>query len=366
MKTVILIADHNTLGSGYKSIVVGVGTELFNRGVHVKLLGANDRGEEHHYPFSIIPIQGTSSLDEIWGLLKNMKEIDYSDVLILADMPIINKIVERCGDVGTDFSGLFPLEAPPLSTSWAIRLMSLKSRFIMSKFGQEALAAKKVPSDFVPIPVNYNDWFPVTPEEKKVIRESLGLSGPVFITVAENQERKNLAATAEIIGKVKDATWVLVTRTKAERGWDIRGLLESNDIVTRTLAVEKGMPTKALRELYQASDFLLTTAKAEGLGLPILEAMACGLIAIAPKHTALEEHLSDGRGLLFDNAFTYIDPFGNQERKMVSVEDGVRACHDAIDMSEPRRRTILENCIEYLSRRSWSLVGDVICQKLEL
>ena len=367
MTTVVLISDFNILGSGYKTIVVGIGMYLCGRGIDVKLLAANDRGTEHNYPFSVIPVSGTSSTDEIWGLLQNMKaDFGFDDVLILADMPVAHKIVDRCKGLNVSFSGLFPLEAPPLTPAWATRLMSLKECFLMTKFGAEALEQFHVHSTFIPIPVNTDIWAPIGETEREEIRNSVGLNGFTLLTVAENQERKNISCAAEIVSKLPNAKWVLVTRTSAQWGWNIPDLLRFYNIEERTLVIEKGMPESALKQLYQAADALLVTSKAEGLALPVLEAMACGLLVIAPFHTALGEHLGHDRGLTFSYAYQYLDPFGNQYRYFASVYDGVRACKFAMQMDQESRCTITNKALEYVRSRSWNIVGETICQKLGL
>ena len=366
MSTIVMFTDFSAQGSGYRNIAIGVGTELARRGHDVKLLGAGDHGQEHPFPFSVIPIPGVNATNEVWGLLKNMKEIKYQHVLALIDIPKVIMLMDRCGDLNEKFSGLFPLEAPPLIPSIAVKMMSLSGRFLMTKFGQEEFAKRHVSSDFVPIPVDSHVWYPVESERKETIRKALGIKGFTFLTVAENQERKNLSATAEIISHVPEARWILVTRTQTPVGWNIPDLLNLFGIVDRTLVVEKGMHQDALVQLYHASDAMLITSKAEGLGMPVLESMSCGLPVIAPRHTAFEEHLSDGRGFLFLNKHAYLDPFGNQLRYFPDIEDGVRACNEAMNLTDQDRLSLVGKVSAYLNQRSWESVGDVICRTLEL
>lgn len=366
MSNLIIVADFNPLGSGYKSIAVGLGTELANRGHRVWVLGAKDRGWEHPYPFSVVPISGAAASNEIYGLVRNINaDFGVSDVILMSDMPVVFNTLERCGDIQVPFSGLFPLEAPPLTQSYAIKLMTLKRRFLLSRFGQEALAKQHVSSDFVGIPAD-PFWCIPTEEQRNEARESLGLERFTFLTVAENQERKNLSATAEIISKTPDAYWALVTRTRTNMGWNITDLLEYYGITERTLVVEKGIPQAALRQLYYGCDAFIITSKAEGLGMPVLEAMACGLQVIAPRHTAFEEHLCDGRGILFDNAFAYLDPFGNQLRWFPNTDQGAEYCSGMINETDVLKLHRIEQAIAYVNSRSWQNVGDVVCQALQL
>src|SRR5262249_39689342 len=137
------------------------------------------------------------------------------------------------------FSGLFPLEAPPLTPSWALKLMSFKKRFLMSKFGEDALHAVGISADFVPLPVA-DIWAPPVNGQREKVRGEVGIKDFTLLTVAENQERKNLSAAAEIVSKLPHAKWILVTRAKATYGWNISDLLNTYGINDRTLVVEKG------------------------------------------------------------------------------------------------------------------------------
>ncbi len=56
-----------------------------------------------------------------------------------------------------------------------------------------------------------------------------------------------------------------------------------------------------IREIYTSCDFWLFGSRAEGFGLPILEAMACGTPVIATKAGAAPELLSKGEGILLND-----------------------------------------------------------------
>ncbi len=56
-----------------------------------------------------------------------------------------------------------------------------------------------------------------------------------------------------------------------------------------------------MRKLYNMSDCLVSSSLGESFGLPIIEGQACGLPAIAPKHTTMPELIQDPEaGLLCD------------------------------------------------------------------
>jgi glycosyltransferase involved in cell wall biosynthesis len=95
--------------------------------------------------------------------------------------------------------------------------------------------------------------------------------------------------------------------------------------------------------------------------MPVLEAMACNIPFVAPNHSAFEEHLSIDRGYLFKNAYQYIDVYGNENRYFADVDAGATALNCALNADDTR---IVENAREYVSKRSWTEVGDIIWQAL--
>ncbi len=58
----------------------------------------------------------------------------------------------------------------------------------------------------------------------------------------------------------------------------------------------------ALRDLYRSADCFVLPTRAEGWGLPILEAMACGVPAIVTRYSAPLDYVSDSNGYLIDVA----------------------------------------------------------------
>jgi len=60
------------------------------------------------------------------------------------------------------------------------------------------------------------------------------------------------------------------------------------------------LPLRDLAALYRACDVLVLPTKAEGWGLPIIEAMACGIPAIATNYSGHNMFLDDRNGYLVD------------------------------------------------------------------
>ena len=56
MSKVLVITDMDSVGSGYKYICAPLFTQLSGYGYDIKVIGLSYRGEEHEYPFSLIPL----------------------------------------------------------------------------------------------------------------------------------------------------------------------------------------------------------------------------------------------------------------------------------------------------------------------
>src|SRR5512135_1520564 len=98
---------------------------------------------------------------------------------------------------------------------------------------------------------------------------------------------------------------------------------------------ERGMTQDQLRLFYNISDVFLQTSKAEGLGLPVMEAMACGLAVVATETGAMVELLNEGRGVLIAPEYTiHHDVWGNSRRDFIDVELGANAIVDMVNSEE--------------------------------
>ena len=84
-------------------------------------------------------------------------------------------------------------------------------------------------------------------------------------------------------------------------GFDIDRALASLQLPAHApIRASKPLPLPALAALYGACDVLVLPTKAEGWGLPIIEALACGIPAIATNYSGHTMFLNDDNGYLVD------------------------------------------------------------------
>jgi glycosyltransferase involved in cell wall biosynthesis len=354
-------------GSGYTHISQNVCTQLVACGHEVTALGIGYKGEEHHFPFGVVPITRMDYANQVEATLLNLKHDDMIDhVMVALDVPMHEKFVPKLDDsLKLPYSGIFPIEAPPVTKKWAMCMSSMENAFVISDFGMRAChEAGATDVIHLPIAVDIDAWRPPTLEERQKVRGSFGFTDEdkVILTVADNQERKNLPASFEIVSKIEGAIYLLVTRTELYAGWNLTELAETFGIRDRMIPFERGISFARLWGLFAAADAFLITSKAEGLGMPVLEAMSMGVPIVAPMHTAFKEHLSWSRGYLFDGSVKYIGPFGNEYRYLADVESGVKAMKACLEGDE--EHPTLDAAHAYIKTRTWDNVKEILCSTL--
>jgi alpha-1,3-rhamnosyl/mannosyltransferase len=141
------------------------------------------------------------------------------------------------------------------------------------------------------------------PERELALRRDLDLPGPFLLFVGASEPRKNLPRLVEAMailrGRGRRVPLVLAGRPGGDQARLAEAIAEAG--LESLVRLAGYRPDEDIRALYGAATALVFPSLAEGFGLPLLEAMACGLPAAVSGVSALPEVGGDA-ALYFDPA----------------------------------------------------------------
>jgi glycosyltransferase involved in cell wall biosynthesis len=123
--------------------------------------------------------------------------------------------------------------------------------------------------------------------EKKSLRKKWGLDNykGVCLNVSLDEPRKNIAVFFALAKARPDVAFV---RVGPFSPWMKKWIDENH---ASNIIHFSGIPQEHLLELYGCADLFVYPSLAEGFGVPPLEALACGVPAVAASTSALKENL---------------------------------------------------------------------------
>lgn len=171
--------------------------------------------------------------------------------------------------------------------------------------------------------------------------DSCGLPFPYLLSVSNRRPHKNEVRLVEAFAKASlDSHVHLVFTGSATR--ELLGCIEVQGLRTRVDFVGL-VPEENLPALYRGAQALLMVSLYEGFGLPVLEAMACGVPVVTSCVTAMPE-VAGGAALL-------VDPR--------SVEQISRAL-ERITQDIPLRRQLVQKGLRRAACFTWSSTASSV------
>ena len=153
------------------------------------------------------------------------------------------------------------------------------------------------------IPEGVDELFKPSSEQKiKTVKKEYGLPDEYIVTLGTLQPRKNLEALIDAFARLrKDKAIPHKLVVVGEEGWNNERLLTKLDRldIAEDIVITGFIEDNQLPSLYSGATALVYPSLYEGFGLPVLEAMACG-VPVACSNTSSLPEVAGEAALLFD------------------------------------------------------------------
>lgn len=348
MTRVLFFGD--AAATGFGSVTMDLGRALLARGLDVRFVSQNDLPGDLPEPFRsrtvdlasfVMGSDGVESMrDFIPAILRGDSEVALADgtgwerwkpdaAILLGDFAAARIFTQP---YMAEFSAIptfhyVPVEGVDLPPKWA-ELWRVLQPVAMSRFGQVEVA--KVTGTIPPLAyhgVDSETFHPVTPStpivieggdgkrdvltSKEACKAWFGINpkARVMLRTDRNMPRKRYGSMLRALGPVladrRDACLVVHCGAYDQGGYLYDSISKLPLAVQQQVRVSdtRGIPRTVLAALYNAADLYVSTS-AEGFGLTIAEAVACGVPVVGLDYSAVPEVIGPA-GVVVPPAFLY-------------------------------------------------------------
>jgi D-inositol-3-phosphate glycosyltransferase len=304
---ILWCGDSPTVSTGFARCTRAACDALHAAGHEVAVLGLNEFGDPHPYPYPIYPatnfMDGGRDVFGVGRLPRLIERLRPDVVVLLTDPWNVKGYVQAI-----DHSGVQPL---PILVGWlavdACNQVGRECNDLYAAVTWTEFAAQELHrggygglTPVVGLGVDHDTFYPRDQAEcRAAVLRAVDIPADAFIigVVGRNQVRKRLDLIcyyfAQWIRKhhVDNAYLLLHVAPTGDRGVDLQSLCNylgiSERVLLRTPNIGHGVTDQYLSLTYGCMDVLATTTQGEGWGLQVSEAMACGVPCLVPDWSGL-------------------------------------------------------------------------------
>lgn len=370
----ILTVSDDGVSSGYGRISVEVSTRLYRRGLDILaaslmydgLLPPNHDGAR--LPYWVASLAGKA--DWVAPVLALIQAVQPDIVHVTQDAPYAQALRNAPVDWSRHaFVVTTPVDGAPVDPDWVHMLKGADGVLSISQFGVDTHRAAGIPSVLCRPGVDGDAFFRMSDADKAAMRARLNIAPDAFVvgTMAMNQGRKAitdmLRAFFAFAADKPDARYLLDMEPVSPAGWNIPAVCQqqgwdASKLLFRAQAVSAGLVT--LRSRFNLLDAHLVISHREGYGLPLAEAMACGVVSMALDYCSGTEICGEGRGVLIEPiAYSSIGTWGGAVDKFPDVADITRALQRLYKYPD-ERRAIAQKGMAWARAQHWDAAADAV------
>jgi glycosyltransferase involved in cell wall biosynthesis len=242
---------------------------------------------------------------------------------------------QRAGVRATMIHDLVPLRFPQWTTRRTRRMHRAKYRhaarrcdvvFANSRYTADDVVERlRIPAERVRVA------YPGVGERFRPEGERADLGRPYALTLATLEPRKNLGALLDAHDRRSGRELALAVA--GGEGWGEQPQLRRDGVVPLGYVPDDEVP-----RLLRGAEVFVYPSRFEGFGMPVVEAMACGVPCVVSSHPSLDEACGD--------AAVRVDP----ERP--------EAIAEGIERALARRDELVPRGLEHSARFSWRRTGE--------
>lgn len=381
-KPCLLWLSDGVVHTGFSRVTHSV-LEHLRHEFDVGLLAAHYNGDPHSYPYPIWPAPSWVEPFGFERLPEVAKTFKPDVVLVLNDTYYVGMFAKLREKLKATWKlvGYMPMDGPNLHPNVAAELSKLDMAIFYTRFGLDMAlqAGFRGLASIIPHGIDLELF---KPKPKHVARLAMGIPDDAFVVgnVNRNQPRKRLDLTLAYF-----ADWIerknvpenvrlyLHCATKDVHIADVPALAQYFGVrhrlilPTRSLTWDRGVPDEDLSTVYSALDVNVSTTLGEGWGLPIMEAMACGVPNIVPAWSGLAEW---AQGAVEYVPCSELEVFAGLENRIGGVADReafVTALND-LYRSATRRRDLAQNGLALVRKPEfeWSNIARLFAAVLHM
>lgn len=368
---ILMLGDSPFIKTGFGIVNAIAFKELSDAGHELLVIGGQDTTEREIPNGTFFPVKN-QAIDSIgWTLVDAIVEEHAPDAVhIIGDPATVTSWLLKKSLYKLQITVYMPVEGAPLNQQWVDVLSQTPNLNIItcSNYGVEILRAAGLTAKMAYHGVS-SDFAPMSADERDAKRYAVGWNDKfVIMCVAQNVERKQWGRLFEAVSilskKYKDVILYAHTvpfnnyylgghnlpRLAVEMGISDR-VFFPQDHKRHNDAIElRGVDKPGLIDLYNMADVFVLPSQVEGFGLPLAEAMACGLPVMHTNYGAGAEVIGNAGVKVQVNDWT----INKSHSRYANVSPAVLAEEiSRVRKSAERRQIMSKKGIEQAKKFKW-------------